>query len=152
MAQAHNTKEQSHCFQTLTSALAQLSEIPGLSSPFTSHPSLNLRWTDCRLLAQSTLFESLCHKHIDPASRSQTESRCWSTPLIKSKLCTGHGGQLSQAHKKGNPSFIRKCQWNLEIDMCANVDYVYYFSVNINAEKYFKRARRCHGKSEPTLG
>lgn len=36
--------------------------------------------------------------------------------------------------------------------MCVNVDYVYYFSVNINAEKYFEGARWCHGKSEPNLG
>lgn len=124
--------------------------MPGLSSSLTPPPSV-MNWLQ-RLLAHSTLFESLCHKRIDPASCSQTESRCWSTPLIKSKLCTGHRGQLSQPHKRGNPSFIRKCQWNLVINMCANVDYVYYFSVNINAGKGLDGACRCHGKSESNLG
>lgn len=35
--------------------------------------------------------------------------------------------------------------------MCANVDFVYYFSVNINAKKYFEGAHGQHGKSEPNL-
>ena len=35
--------------------------------------------------------------------------------------------------------------------MCVDVDYVYYFSVNIKAEKYSERAHRCNGKSEPNL-
>lgn len=35
--------------------------------------------------------------------------------------------------------------------MCANVGFVYYFSVNINAEKYFEGAHEHHGKSEPDL-
>lgn len=100
------------------------------------------------LLAHSPLFESLCHTRIDPASCSQTESRCWSTPLIKSKLCTGHAGQFSQPRTKGNPSHIPKCQWNLGVDTGANVDHVYYFSVNINAEKLLESAHRCPGKSE----
>ena len=69
-------------------------------------------WMDYRDFSLTVHCLKACVIHvIDPASYSQTESRCWSTPLIKSKLCTGHVGQFSQPRKKGNPSFTPKCQW-----------------------------------------
>lgn len=93
-------------------------------------------------------FQKWCHKGIDFIFLKFC-SQCWSTSLIKSKLCKGHLGQSRQENEKSNALCICKCQWNLWINniffwlglfFCVNFRWNVLFLELNTIQKWWNRA------------